>query len=57
MNKGEILMKIICTAEEKKNMLLTIDVSFACPFVEECLEFENCKACAEQLIEWEIVDE
>lgn len=51
-------MKIICTAEEKKSILITIDVAFACPFIDqECLEFENCKACAEQLIEWEIVDE
>ena len=50
-------MKIICTTEEKKSMLITIDTSFACPFVEEeCPEFENCKKCAEQLIEWEIID-
>lgn len=50
-------MKIICTAEEKENMLKTIDVSFVCPFVEDCPEFDNCKECAERLIEWEIVDE
>lgn len=49
-------MKIICTAEEKEQLIITMSCGTQCPFAEtkghKCSGFANCMTCVENGIEW-----
>ena len=56
-------MKIICTKEEKREIITAISNSEYCPlasqhFGDDCAEYsyKACKKCVEKYIEWVVTD-
>ena len=58
-------MKIVCTKEEKENLLIALlnSKTVPCPMTSTvqgemaCFIMGNCKRCYENNIEWEVTDE
>ena len=54
-------MKIICTQEEKEQLIMVAICSSQCPFAEtkdhNCDGSLNCRKCIEEGLEWEIKEE
>ena len=49
-------MRIICTNNEKENLIYIISKSPICPSEKDCPIDKNCRQCIESLFDWEIID-
>lgn len=49
-------MKIVCTKEEKKELIKTMSESNFCPFLY-CEDYKDCDECIRKRIKWLTVKE
>lgn len=54
-------MKIVCTAEEKEQLIITMSCGTQCPFAQTdsvvCDGLMQCKPCVEKNVDWEITND
>lgn len=50
------MITIACTREEKENLIHCIKSSMQCPYPEHECDSNDCKLCAEENINWLILE-